>query len=85
MAASVRDEGAMQIATRPWRVFDFSGGQRYVIKSVFRECSYELMITDYSRCWSEALKENDIRATFRVSSVSGWCDILKLLYNSNNV
>lgn len=49
------------IDLQPWEVLEIDG-QRYGVKSLFEDASYEFLVTDFCRIWEEYLTENDIAA-----------------------
>ena len=65
MATAWRQDLPPHIDLQPWEVLEIDG-QRYGVKSLFEDASYEFLVTDFCRIWEEYLTENDIAARAKV-------------------
>ena len=69
MAASAwRTSACSSLSIQTWRVFDVSG-IRYAVKSFMEEDGYELLVTDFSRCWRECLEGEGLTKRCKVGFV----------------
>ena len=69
MAASAwRRSECSSLSTQTWRVFDISG-KRYAIKSFVEGDGYDMLVTDFSRCWGECLEGEGVTKRCKVGGL----------------
>ena len=53
------------MATSPWKLVK-TDRENFHVKSVFREGSYDIMVTDFTTVWHEQLDSDDIKKRSKV-------------------
>ena len=66
MAVAWRRHHQPAIESQPWRVIS-EGGRKYVVKSLFKEDSYELLVSDLCTLWRETLERSQILRRTKVA------------------
>ena len=66
MAVAWRRHHQPAIESQPWRVIS-EGGREYVVKSLFKEDSYELLVSDLCTLWRETLERSQILRRTKVA------------------
>ena len=64
-ASNWRQNECPSLYTQTWKVFDISG-KRYAVKSLVEGDGYDMLVTDFSRCWGECLEGDGVTKRCKV-------------------